>query len=279
MNQLHAHLKTGTTTVCRAWDIRRSDGVVLGFTDHDRDLTFEGIDYQANAALDGAELEKKLGLSPDNGAVSGALQSTAISERDLLDGRYDDAEIRAWLVNWEVVSQREIIFAGFLGQIEISDGQFDVELRSFSDRLNLPLGRRYLMKCGTELGSVPCGVHLGDPAYSSLAIVKRVVGTTISVELSDTYVEGWFARGTAEIEGRKFRISEDKTDGSTRSLILPDIPRGALKDGDVFPIVAGCDKSTETCREKFSNLLNFQGFPFIPGEDSALATPKAGGGN
>ena len=32
---------------------------------------------------------------------------------------------------------------------------------------------------------------------------------------------------------------------------------------------AGCDKRRETCRDKFANILNFQGFPFMPGSDFA----------
>ena len=42
---LQAHLATCATTVCRAWAVTRNDGVVLGFTDHDAPLAFEGIGF------------------------------------------------------------------------------------------------------------------------------------------------------------------------------------------------------------------------------------------
>ncbi len=37
--------------------------------------------------------------------------------------------------------------------------------------------------------------------------------------------------------------------------------------GDVCYIQPGCDKLRETCRDKFENILNFQGFPDLPGQD------------
>jgi hypothetical protein len=40
--------------------------------------------------------------------------------------------------------------------------------------------------------------------------------------------------------------------------------------GDQFTAYPGCDKSVFTCQNKFNNLLNFGGFPFIPNEETAL---------
>jgi uncharacterized phage protein (TIGR02218 family) len=42
---------------------------------------------------------------------------------------------------------------------------------------------------------------------------------------------------------------------------------------------AGCDKRFETCRLKFANLLNFRGFPDIPGDDWLVSTPATGAQN
>jgi len=37
---------------------------------------------------------------------------------------------------------------------------------------------------------------------------------------------------------------------------------------------AGCDKRMGTCQLKFNNLLNFQGFPDIPGDDWSITDPS-----
>lgn len=38
--------------------------------------------------------------------------------------------------------------------------------------------------------------------------------------------------------------------------------------GDSFQVFAGCDKRLTTCKNKFSNHINYQGFPYIPGSDA-----------
>ncbi|MEM0977268.1 MAG: DUF2163 domain-containing protein [Pseudomonadota bacterium] len=279
MTKLSSHLETGATTICRAWDITRKDGVVLGFTDHDKDLEFDGVTYAAGSALDGAEIEAHLGLSPDNTAVSGALQHAAITEDDLLVGRFDDAEIRAWRVNWAVPEQRVVYFSGNLGQVEIADGQFTVELRSFSEKLNQPLGRRYLRNCGTELGSTACGVAVASAEFQTPATVIGVAGASLTLELDEAFSPGWFLSGVASIGDRRLRIVEEKAIENGLLITLPEIGAQPIFVGDRITLTAGCDKTPETCKAKFANLVNFQGFPFIPGADSSIATPKKGGGN
>jgi uncharacterized phage protein (TIGR02218 family) len=52
-----------------------------------------------------------------------------------------------------------------------------------------------------------------------------------------------------------------------------------IQAGDTFSITAGCDKRFETCRDRFSNVVNFGGFPHMPGNDFALSYAKQGDGN
>ena len=55
--------------------------------------------------------------------------------------------------------------------------------------------------------------------------------------------------------------------------------RAAIAPGDMVRLEAGCDKRMETCRLKFNNLLNYQGFPDIPGEDWVMSVPRSSGIN
>jgi uncharacterized phage protein (TIGR02218 family) len=43
--------------------------------------------------------------------------------------------------------------------------------------------------------------------------------------------------------------------------------------GDTVRLVAGCDKTTETCHAKFDNILNFRGEPHIPANDKVFSCP------
>jgi len=43
--------------------------------------------------------------------------------------------------------------------------------------------------------------------------------------------------------------------------------------GDTFTIAPGCDKNVTTCKNKFSNVVNFHGEPYLPGRDFLLTYP------
>ncbi len=68
-------LATGCTTLCRCWTIVRTDGVVMGFTDHDRSLSFDGITFETSSGFNAAAIESATGLSVDTHTVTGALES------------------------------------------------------------------------------------------------------------------------------------------------------------------------------------------------------------
>ena len=117
-----AHLASGCTTLARAWAITRTDGVELGFTDHDVALTFEGLRFAPESGMTARAVAQNTGLAVDNTESFGALSSEAINEANILAGRYDGAEVRAWIVNWADVSQREMVFRGSVGEITRAGG-------------------------------------------------------------------------------------------------------------------------------------------------------------
>ena len=138
--ELQARLDGGATRICRCWLVSRRDGEEMGFTDHDEDLAFGGVVYRASSGMDATALQSATGLSVDNAQAVGALTSAAISEEDIRAGKYDGAEIRQWLVDWERPELRVLMFRGSLGEIRRSDGAFEVELRGLAEALNAPVG-------------------------------------------------------------------------------------------------------------------------------------------
>jgi len=135
-----------------------------------------------------------------------------------------------------------------------------------------------MRNCGTELGSAACGVDLAE-GYTATAMIQGVHLPYVIVEFSDAFEEGWFTNGVAQIAQRQHRISRDYIYEGERRLIIADLQTRHLDEVTELVVTAGCDKSLQACASKFQNVLNFQGFPFIPGEESALATPQSGGGN
>ncbi|ETX28251.1 DUF2163 domain-containing protein [Roseivivax isoporae] len=284
---LDTHLATGHTTVARAWAVERQDGVRLGFTDHDRDFAFEGVTFRAGTGLSARALQQGTGLSVDNSEAMGALSDPGVTESDIAAGRYDDARVTVWLVNWANVAARRVLFRGHIGEIRRAEGAFHAELRGLSERLNRPLGRVYQKSCTAVLGDASCRADLGVPGYAWEGPVTEVAsGRRFVLGPMGGFDPDWFARGALKMlggpaEGLGGAIKRDRMAGDLRVVELWEPVRADIVAGDPVRIVAGCDKRLETCRLKFDNILNFQGFPDIPGEDWLMVHPtgaKALGG-
>ncbi len=281
--ELQARLDSGATTLCRCWRVRRRDGLVLGFTDHDADLVFEGVTFRAGSGMDASALQSATGLAVDNAQASGALTDAAISEADIRAGRFDDADIHQWIVDWSDVSLRVLMFRGTFGEIRRSDGAFEVEVRGLAEKLNVSVGRAILRTCDCRLGDARCGVELSTPAFSAEAVAAEgSAGALVVASGLEAFSGGWFRDGTltwlsGSNSGRRVSIKEDALRGDGDRLIrLREQAPLRIAAGDRFRIVAGCDKSADSCRAKFNNIINFRGFPHLPGEDWVTAYPKSG---
>lgn len=279
---LFEHLKTGTTEVCQCWAVTRTDGVTYGFTDHDQPLRFEGIDFEADSGMTAAALANATGLSTDNSEAMGLLQSDVINEADIAAGRFDGAEVVNWLVQWSKTANRQVRFAGKIGEISRQSGQFRAELRGISDALNQPQGRSFLRVCSAVLGDGKCRFDLDQAGYRIRRPVREVTENRTFVVSIDGYVDRWFEQGvltvtTGAAKGLTGVIKHDRKTGSTlREVTLWHPIRAEIAVDDEVQLDPGCDKRAETCRVKFDNLINFQGFPDMPGDDWLMSVPRGG---
>lgn len=273
------HLASGHTTVARCWGIMRRDGQSFGFTDHDVDLSFDNMVFRADTGLSALSLAQSTGLSVDNTEALGALSHASVTEADIEAGRFDGAEVVAWLVNWANLAERTVQFRGTIGELRRAGGAFQAELRGLTEALNRPLGRIYQKPCTAVLGDRACRFAMDSAGYFSERPVETITDLRLLRFANMTDFEpGWFQRGTLRVlsgvgHGLSALIKRDRFVEDMREIELWEPLRAPLETGDMVRLDAGCDKRMETCRLKFANILNFQGFPDIPGDDWLMAHP------
>ena len=282
---LSAHLEGGLTTVCHAWAITRKDGAVFAFTDHDLPLRFAGFEFRADTGLSALALAQSTGLSVDNSEALGALSDASLREDEIEKGRFDGAEIQAWLVNWADTSQYWLNFRGHLGELTRAGGSFRAELRGLTEALNRPLGRVYQKPCSAVLGDRTCRFNLAQESYAQALLVQILEGTRRFIWQDFLAFDvDWFTRGRLEVldgpaAGLWGTIKSDRIENSARVIELWEPICGAIGVGTQVRLVAGCDKRVETCRLKFNNFENFQGFPDLPSEDWVVSVPSSSNTN
>ncbi len=273
---LQAHLEAGTTTLAWCWRITRSDEVTFGFTDHDRTLTFDGTEFEPESGLTASELRSGSDLAVDAQDAEGVLTSDRITETDILDGRWDNAAVEVWRVNWQEVTQRVLMRRGSIGEIRRGRISFVAEVRSMAHVLQQTVGRAFQATCDADLGDGRCRIDLDASAYRASGVIFEVLrDRTFLASGLGAYAPGWFAGGTVTWSsganaGRRAEVMlHDVADGAV-SLVLLEAPVRVLALGDAFILRAGCDKRLDTCRAKFANVANFRGFPHIPGQDAVI---------
>jgi uncharacterized phage protein (TIGR02218 family) len=279
---LQAHLDTGATTLAWCWRVIRQDDAAFGFTDHDRDVTFDGTVFEAASGFTGTDIEQSIGLSIDNLDVSGALQSDRLSEDDLAAGLFDDARVEIWRANWSEPDQRVLMMRGSIGEVRRGETAFTAELRSLAHHLDQKLGRTYQYACDAALGDARCTVDLDDPAYKGTgAVTAASAAYLFSASGLDSFASGWFDGGflswtSGANAGRQMEVKRFTLSGTTALIELWRSMVGPINASDTFTITAGCDKTFPTCKAKFANQVNFRGFPHMPGNKFVMAYPSSG---
>ncbi|MCB1388267.1 MAG: DUF2163 domain-containing protein [Rhodobacteraceae bacterium] len=275
-----------TTTRARAWALLREDGKVLGFTDHDRDLSFDGIAFRAGTGMTASAIVQGTGLAVDNTEAAGALSDAALTEADILAGLYDGAELTIWEVDWTDPAWRRVLFRGSLGEITRMDRAFKAELRGLTEPLSKSAGRVFGALCPAVLGDARCGFDLDQPGFSAQTTLVAVVegGAVLDIAGLPEFAADWFVDGAARFldgaaAGMTAPVRREERFGELRRLHLWSAPGFEPAPGDSIRIEAGCDKRFLTCRFKFLNQINFQGFPHVPSDDWLQATPRVDGPN
>lgn len=196
---LQAHLDEGATTLAWCWRITRADGVSFGLTDHDRTLTFDGTGFEPVSGPTASEVRSGSDLSVDAQDAEGVLTSERITETDILDGRWDNAEVEVWRVNWSDPAQRVLMRRGVIGQIRRGRLAFVAEVRSLAHVLGQTVGRTFQATCDAALGDGRCGVDLDASAFRGTgAVIDLLRDRTFTASGLGGFASGWFTFGTVE---------------------------------------------------------------------------------
>ncbi len=282
---LQTHLETRATTLCWCWKIVRRDGVTMGFTNHDRDLTFDSVTYEASTGFLGTEIEAQLGMNVDNMDVYGAVDSTNIAEADIEAGRYDNADVVVYLVNWQDVSERVEMKGGNIGNVKRGAVLFEAEVRGISHEMQQVQGRLFNYKCDAKLGDTRCTKVVSGSTYTGTGTVTATNGSSqVTASGLDSYSSGWFSNG-------KITFTSGDNNGLSREVKVHINSSGivtintwepfpwTIAVSDTFSVVAGCDKLFKTCKAKFNNAINFRGFPHVPGPSTVTRYASTGDPN
>lgn len=279
------------TRWAQTWTITRTDGEVFAFTSLDRPLTFRGVVHQPcnSLAATAVELSTIVGVTGSM-ELHGILADGGVSEVDLYNGLFDGARIEVWMVPWDN-SGGEIPFrlmAGVTGASGHGDTDFSQEILTPSAQL----GQRALLEtftpaCRYQFGNSVdprCPVNL-----AALTVTGSVTGTPIPnastnatrrIFTDSTRVEadGFFNMGSLTwTSGPNAGATSEVKDFTGGQFILWEALLYPIALTDAYSLTPSCDKSPASHLLFNADMVDYGGFPDVPGGDALVNTPDSRG--
>jgi uncharacterized phage protein (TIGR02218 family) len=268
-------IEAGVTTMATCLKMTRTDSVVMGFTAHPEVLLIDGVTYNPQtAAISSTAISSSSDLSVDNLEISGFLDDAAITESDLLAGVYDFAAFEIFLVNYEAIAHGVgTLSAGTFGELKYEDGKITFECRSLSQPLQQQIGDFYSPDCRANFCDYPAAngiwrCNLNSAGYIVTGSVTNVDSLraryrfedSSRTEDNDAFRYGSLTWTSGNNSGKSIEIK-----GFTWAwFALLEAMQYDIEVGDQYLAIRGCDKTRANCAI-FSNVINFQGEPDLPG--------------
>jgi uncharacterized phage protein (TIGR02218 family) len=254
------------------WRVSRRDGVTLGFTSHDRDLWLGGVLHRAAPGMLPSAIRRTADLGADSVDVEGALTHDAISSADLAAGLFDGAQVQLGIADWET-GELAVLYRGEIGAIGEEAAGFSAELLSAKAQLEIDAIPRTSPTCRARFCGPGCTLSAARFTHE-----LRLA----SVDLAANAVA--FAQGPAAEQFRdgNLRWLDGPQAGQANSvvtvadgmLVLEQALDPLLLPGTLARVQEGCDHTIATCAARFANSINFQGEPFLPGNDLLTRYPS-----
>lgn len=260
------------TTLALLWALERRDGVWIGLTDHDRDLTVQGRLYRAAPGMTPAAIERGDGLDAATSEAQGALTASAVTAADLIAGRWDGARVTVAAADWQGGAPI-VLSEGTIGAVEIDADGFTAELRGPAAALDRAVTEETSAECRAMLGDRRCRVPMAG--RERCARVVAVEGAVVTLDAAEPVPDAYGGGVLRWMSGAACGLDAAIAVSAGASVTLRAAPGVAVMPGTLVRVREGCDKSIATCAARFGNAVNFRGEPYLPGMDLLTRYPDA----
>lgn len=274
--QLIALLDSNQFEMADLFTITLSTGQTLRWTSCDMPVVWSGITYTP-VPIERSEIRSVMGIEVST------LSLTVYPTDDMLVA--DNAFLIACKVgalDGALLMLQRGFFSGFtnpcIGVLHQFEGTISVEsangleallsVRDFLSLFNTEMPRSsYSPSCNNTLYDTGCAINRASRAIFGTVqsgSTRQIINHTLS------QAAGYFNYGVLEfLTGVNAGVSITVSKHLSATLGLA-IPLKSIPDtGDTFNVYPGCDRTLDTCKNTFDNVIKFRGQPWIPKPETA----------
>jgi uncharacterized phage protein (TIGR02218 family) len=256
----------------------RRDAEVFGFAEHDRDLVYSGVTYQAVTGIIVSPVHTSAGLNVANLEISGFLDADAIDGIEHEAGVWDGATFEIFDVIWNnLTAGRNLLLTGEIGEVTREDQKFVAELRGLSAKLQTNFGNVVTPTCPYRFGDSDCGFNLAAVTATGITVTAVASNSLFTATALNGQAADYYTRGTIEFTtglntGRRGDIKQHYLSLGDAVIQMQLAFPYNIEAGDLFTVTPGCNKLFKTadgvyagdCIVKWTNGVNFGGEPEVP---------------
>jgi uncharacterized phage protein (TIGR02218 family) len=159
---------------------------------------------------------------------------------------------------------------------DVEGSRFKLTIHSEISKFAQDVGRTITAYCDADFGDTRCGY---SPIVDSVTVTAVTDERNFTVSNAAARADDFFNRGTVQftsgaLNGTRPVEVFDYATGGAVALWAPLAE--APQIGDTLNIQQGCGKTRADCLA-YDNVINFRGFPDVPGTDQVLRYPNPGG--
>lgn len=281
-NAMQTALNSQSMTLCQCVLITCKDDSQFGFINLDIALTFGGVTYEPFDAIAPTAYAESNTLEANNGQLQTVFSSDRITEQDLFAGKFDNARVDRFFIDWtnpptdlnaEPLQFIPITFGNRLSRTDSSEYGVTFDSTGRDYFLDQKIGKITTRSCQHEFCDAKCKLNIAAYTYS---FTITDIFVSISFEANNTQANGLFENGTIIFtSGANNGISQQIAIYSESKFELFQPMPYPIAVGDTFNAVVGCPKTIDFCISQ-NNVVNFGGFPTVPGNDFLLGGQQGG---
>lgn len=245
------------------------------YTSSDSDITFEGNVYFA-ASISRDRIESTQDLGKTDLKIKASRRLSFISQF-ISEVPTDVIQVTITRVHAGDTGSA-ITWRGRLSNVEFINNEAVLTCIPLLNSIKRPgLRRVYQILCPHVLYGNECGAI--KSSFGVAAVLSAVDGISITsssfiVSINPTFDSNWFVGGYVDfvqssLTTRRFIVAHDNVSG----ILTLNLSISGVDVGSTVTAYPGCDHTLATCAGKFSNALNYGGFPNIPSKNPMDGTP------
>lgn len=253
-------------------------GTAVRYTSADAPVTANSLTFDRGPAIKRGTTKLAVGISVDT------LELTLNADASVTVGGVPLLQLIAggWLDGARVSLERVFsaapgatwvgglgLFSGRVAEVKTTRFEASIGVHSDAELLDVMIPRNvYQPGCSNTLFDATCGLLKASYAVTGTATsvtnATRTAFSTGLAQAADYFALGWAVGLTGANAGVGRTIKAFASGLVTTVQPWP----AAVAIGDTFTVYPGCNKTQATCTSKFSNVVRFRGYPYVPAPET-----------